>query len=225
MAETNKTPVEFLNQFEPDLFWQQHGRKIIWGVIAVLAIGVIIVQMQRQAAEHETEAAARLAQAAEPGAVSQLAHEYHGKALGAQALLRLAELHAQAGRVVDAQAAYQEFLTAYPQHPLADAAQLGQAAMLEIAGKLEEAKARYLQLAFKSSIYTGVAAKLGAARCAEALGQGKEARQLYEELTHAVAGTPWALTVAVRLAVLGRSQETMATGAGLATPIGSGMAK
>jgi len=221
MAETNKTAVELLDQFEPDLFWQQHGRKIVWGVVAVLAIGVIIVQMQRQASEHESEAATRLALATDPGVLMQLAHESQGKTLGAQALLRLAELHSQAGRLVEAQAAYQEFLTVYPHHPLADAAQLGQAATMETAGKLEEAKARYLQLAFKFNGYAVVPAKLGAARCAEALGQGKEARQLYEELTSVVAGTPWALSVAIRLDVLSRSQETGVTAVALPSPTAS----
>jgi len=113
----------------------------------------------------------------------------------------------------------------YPQHQLASAAQLGQAATMEMDGKFEEAKARYLQLASKFSGYTVVAAKLGAARCAEALGQGKEARQLYEELTPSVAGTPWALSVAIRLDVLGRSQENVASGVALPTPAGSGMVK
>lgn len=213
MAETNKTAVEFLEQFEPDLFWQQHGRKIVWGVIAVLAIAVIYVQMQRQAAEHESAAAARLSQAMDPGVLAQLAHEFQGKSLGAQALLRLAQLSSQAGRLPEAEAAYQEFLSAYPQHTLADAAQLGLATTMEAAGKLESAKARYLQLASKIGSYTTVAAKLGEARCAGALGQVKESRQLYEELAPAVAGTPWAPTIAIQLAIFGRTPEAMATGA------------
>ena len=54
-----------------------------------------------------------------------------------------------------------------------------------------------------------MAAKLGVARCAESLGQLKEAIQLYEELVPAVAGTQWAVPVAIRLDVLARSQETV----------------
>ena len=60
-------------------------------MIAVLAIGVIVVQIQRHAAERESEAAIRLAQATDPVIISQLAHEFQGKSLGAQAVLRLAE--------------------------------------------------------------------------------------------------------------------------------------
>lgn len=225
MADINKTAVEFMNQFEPDLFWQRHGRKILWGVVVVLAVGVIAVQMQRQAAEREEEAAVRLAQATDPLTLGQLASEYKGKEIGAQACLRLANLQSQAGHLPETAAAYQEFLTVYPQHPLADAAQLGQAASLEASGKLEEAKIRYLQITTRPSSYTVVAAKLGAARCAEALGQTKDAVQLYEELVPAVAGTQWAVPVAIRLDVLARSQETVVTGAGPASAMPPVMVK
>ena len=213
MADVNKTVVEFMEQFEPDLFWQAHGRKILWGVVGALAIGVIVVQMQRQATAREEEAAVRLAQTTEPMALLQLAREYKGRGVGAQAYLQLANLQSQAGHLPETMAAYQEFLTIYPHHPLVAAAQLGQAESLEASGKLEEAKLQYSQIAYRSSSYTTVAAKLGAARCAEALGQTKEAVQIYEELMPAVAGPPWAVPVAIRLDVLARSRETTAPSA------------
>ena len=219
MAEINKSAAELLTQLEPELFWQLHGRKIVWGVVAVLAAVVVVVQVQRQAADREVEAAERVAQTVDPGLLQPLAREYKGKNLGAQALLRLADVHSQAGRLTEAQAAYQEFLTVYPQHPLADSAQLGQAATLEAAGKLEDAKARYLQIVSRPNSYATVAAKLGVARCAETLGQTKEARQYYEELAPAVVGTQWALPVALRLDVLARSKEAEAAKAGATAPI------
>ena len=210
MADINKTSVKFLEQFEPDLFWQAHGRKILWGIVGVLAVGVIVVQMQRQAAEREEEATVRLGQTTEPLALLQLAREYKGKEIGAQAYLRLANLQLQTGHLPETLAAYQEFLTVYPHHPLADAAQLGQAASLEAVGKLEDAKMQYAQIATRPNSYTVIAAKLGAARCAEALGQTKEAMQLYEELAPVVAGSQWALPVTIRLDVLARSREVVA---------------
>ena len=81
-------------------------------------------------------------------------------------------------------------------------------------GKLEDAKMQYAQLATRPNSYTVLAAKLGAARCAENLGQTKEAVQLYEELMPVVAGTQWAMPVAIRLDVLARSQETAAISTG-----------
>ena len=225
MADVNKTVVEFMEQFEPDLFWQAHGRKILWGVVGALAIGVIAVQMQHQAAAREEEAAVRLAQTTEPMALLQLAREYKGRGVGAQAYLQLANLQSQAGHLPETMAAYQEFLTIYPHHPLVAAAQLGQAESLEASGKLEEAKLQYSQIAYRPSSYTTVAAKLGAARCAEALGQTKEAAQIYEELMPAVAGTPWAVPVAIRLDVLARSRETTTPSAGSAVTLPPVMVK
>jgi len=224
MAETNKTTADFLKQFEPELFWQQHGRKILWGIVAALALVLIFVKVQRKAAESENEAAARVAQATEPVTLMQLASEYKGKNIGAQALLRLADVQSHAGRSTEALKAYQEFLTVYPQHPLVDSAQLGQAETMEAAGQLEDAKARYLQMASRFSPYA-VAAKLGAARCAEALGQTKEARQLYEELVPVVGGTQRELPVVLRLDVLARSKETAVTGAVPMTAIAPELSK
>ena len=225
MAEINKSAVELLTQLEPELFWQLHGRKIVWGFVAVLAAIVVVVQVQRQAAERETESAERIAQAVEPGLLLQLAREYKGKNIGAQALLRLADVQTQAGRITEALGVYQEFLTAYPQHPLVDSAQLGQAASMESVGKLEDAKLHYLQMSARPGSYTSIAAKLGAARCAETLGQTKEARQLYEELAPVVAGTQWALPVTLRLDVLARSKETAVTSVSPVAPIASEAAK
>ena len=219
MAEINKPAVELLTQLEPEVFWQLHGRKVVWGVVAVLAAIVVVVQVQHQAAERETESAERIAQAIDPNLLQQLAREYKGKNIGAQALLRLADVQTQAGRLVEASATYQEFLTSYPQHPLVDSAQLGQAVSLESAGKVEDAKTLYLKIVGRPGSYTSVVAKMGAARCAEMLGKTKEARQLYEELAPVVAGTQWALPVTLRLDVLSRSKETDVTSVSPASPM------
>ena len=225
MAEINKPAVELLTQLEPEIFWQLHGRKVVWGFVAVLAAIVVVVQVQHQAAERETESAERIAQASDPNVLQQIAREYKGKNTGAQALLRLADVQTQAGHLAEASAAYQEFLVSYPQHPLVDSAQLGQAASLESAGTLEDAKTLYLKMAGRPGSYTSVVAKLGAARCAESLGQTKEARQLYEELAPVVVGTQWALPVALRLDVLARSKETVVTSVSPVAPIAIGASK
>jgi len=205
MAETSKQDVDFLGQFEPDVFWLKHGRKILWGVAAIAVIGILTIYQQRKAADREEEAAGRLAQANDPAALQAIAHDYPNKPMGAQALLRLGELHYAGGRLTEAATAYQEVVTRFPNNPLADAARLSQVAVIESQGDFAGAKTQYLQLASRPGSYLAVAAKVGAARCAEALGQTKEAQQLYEELFLAVRGTAWEGTVFVRRAVLTRS--------------------
>lgn len=205
MAETSKQDVEFLQQFEPDVFWVKHGRKILWGGAAVVVIGILAVYQQRRAADLEEDAASRLAAANDPSSLQTIAREYPTQAIGAQALLRLGELHFEAGRLPEAAAAYQDVVTRFPSNPLAEPARLSLIAVVEAQGNFEAAKTQYLQLAGRQPSYLTVAAKIGAARCAEALGQAKEAQQLYEELIPIVRGTAWEGTVLVRRAVVTRS--------------------
>src|SRR5436309_8253147 len=107
MAETNKQDLEFLKQFEPDVFWQQHGKKITTGVAVAALIGLFFYFRQKNAAERVESASAQLATARDSGTMQRLAQEFRGQSIGAQALLRLAQGEAQAGRHKEAAAAFQ----------------------------------------------------------------------------------------------------------------------
>jgi len=208
VAESTKQDFEFLQQFEPDVFWQQHGKKIMAAVAVVVAVGLIAYYRQQQAVEQEQLAATRLAQASDTGTLRQLAQEFRGKGLAAQALMRLAEAESQAGKYKEAAAAYQEFLGMFPNHSLVASAQLGLAVAQEAQGNFELAKGQYEQLVnARPNSYTVVAAKLGAARCAEALGQTKEALQRYEEVKPVIQSSAWETEVGVRYLVLSRMTE------------------
>jgi TolA-binding protein len=203
--------LDFLKQFEPDVFWQQHGRKILWGVGIVLAIVLVVVWRQRQAAREETEAAMRLATAGDAASLSRIIQDYRGKEVAAQAAFRLAGLQFQQGNYPAAGEAYQSFLTQFPNHPLRESAQLGLAIVQEAEGNFEGAKTQYHQIvAEHPNGYTSVAARMGEARCAEALGQVKEARQMYEELLAMTQNSPWQAEAYLRWTVLSRSPEAAA---------------
>jgi TolA-binding protein len=207
VAEPNKQDAAFLQQFEPDVFWQKHGKKILTGLAAVVAVGLGVYYWQRQAAEREEAAAAQLATASDPTSLQRLAQEFAGKPIGAQALLRLAEMNMQQGRNKEAADAFQSFLSQFPGHPMTESAQLGLVVVQESAGDFQGAKAQYQQILLgHPSGYTAIAAKLGAARCAEALGLTKEALQAYEELRPVIRGSPWETEVNLRYMVLARSQ-------------------
>jgi TolA-binding protein len=223
VSETSKQDVDFLQQFEPDVFWQQHGKKIITGVAVVVLIGLAAFYWQKQAAEQEEAAAAQLAVATDPSALQKLAQDYRGKPIGAQALLRLAELDGQTGRFKEAGEAYQSFLNQYPNHAMTESAQLGLAVVQEAQGDFQGAKTQYQQILLAHpSGYAAIAAKLGMARCSEGLGQTKEAMQIYEELRPAVRGLPWETEVYLRSMVLTRTllaTPTPTTNAPAAAPV------
>jgi TolA-binding protein len=144
-----------------------------------------------------------------PGALQQIAQEFSGQGLAAQALLRLADIEFRAGRYKEAGEAYQQFLTGFANHTLADSAQLGLAQVQEAQGNFAAARTQYQQVAsLHPNGYTAIAARVGAARCTESLGQKNEARQLYEELRPIVQGSGLETEVFLRYLVLSRSVES-----------------
>lgn len=208
MTETNtdkKISFGDFEQFEPDLFWQEHGRKIIWATAAVLAIGLVAYLWQQQRLQEADAALSKLSQATDAAALQSIVQAYSGTEVAAAALLRLADIHFHENRFSEAAAAYQQFLDKYPKHPFADSARLGLAAIQEATGNFDGARTLYTQLASANpNGYAAVAAKLGAARCTELLGQPHEARQAYNEVMAADKAGGWQSEAFLRWTVLGR---------------------
>jgi tetratricopeptide (TPR) repeat protein len=206
MDGTSKSTIS--DQFEPDVFWEQHRGKIIPALIAVLAVGLVVFYRQRQVAEREQHAAASLAQATDVRSLEGIVQSYPRSEVAAQALLRIADMHFQAGRYNEAGTAYQGFANDFSRHPLIQSALLGLAAVQEAQGDLEDAKGQYLRIV--STYPKGYAvgsARMGAARCAEALGRIKEARQAYEEFLPTAQGSAWQAEAYLRWVVLAREHK------------------
>jgi predicted negative regulator of RcsB-dependent stress response len=204
-----QTPVEkpefSLENFEPDVFWKEHGRQITWGIAIALFLGLVAYLYQLQTAQKAEAAATRLAEAQTPDDLEKIIKANFSPEISAQALLRLADLQFQQGKYAQADSTYKQFLSAYPQHTLADAARLGLASVLEAEGKYNEARQEYNTLAGKRQSFTSLSARIGYARCTELLGDTKEARKLYEELMPVVQNTAWQNVVYMRWMVLGRN--------------------
>ncbi len=204
-ANTKQTDFRFSQQFEPDVFWEQHSRQVLGGLLAVIAIGLVIFYWQRHTTRQAEEAAQRLATAHDAGTLQAIIHDYPGKEAATQAELRLADLQFRQGQYVEAGKQYQAFLDQFPQNSLAPSAQLGLAAIQEAQGNFQKARQQYERLAAVSADnYTALLAKQGAARCAEAMGQLKEARQMYEELMAQAQGTPLQGEAYLRAAIIDR---------------------
>jgi len=205
VTETNKIKFSDFEQFEPDLFWQEHGRKIIWATAAALAIGLVAYLWQQQRLQEADAASAKLAQATDAASLQQIVQNYPSTDVATAALIRLADLHFREGRYQEAAAAYQQFLEKYPKHFLADAARLGLAAIQEAVNNFDGARSLYSQLVSANpNGYVVVAAKLGVARCMELLGQPNEARQAYNEVMASDKAGAWQGEAFFRWTVLGR---------------------
>lgn len=216
MAETSQTD-SYLQQFEPNVYWQKNSRKIVWGVVAVLTVGVFAYLWQWKQNQQAEAAATKLAAARDIPSLEVVIKDFPGQEVAAQALLRLADMQYSAGRYTDAGSSYQKFLKDFPNHPLAEGAQFGLATVAEAQGQYEQARTQYNSMASGRS-YVAVGARLGVARCTELLGQVKEARQLYEELMASVQGTPWQAEAYMRYTVLGRELPKPTAPTAPATP-------
>lgn len=203
--ETKKTWMEDLEQFEPDLFWENHRHKILYGTVALLVIFGIAFFWQNQRSQAQERAAARLAQAADVSALQQLIQEYPKNDITTPALLKLGDLNYRAKQYVEAVAAYEKLLASFPTHALADGARLGLAAVKEAQGSFEEARGLYQQIVGSNpNGYAALSARMGIARTTELLGQKKEARQLYEEVLMLAQGSSRQQEAFIRWTVLGR---------------------
>jgi tetratricopeptide (TPR) repeat protein len=219
VTDENKIKFSDFEQFEPDLFWQEHGRKIIWATVAALAVGLVAYFWQQQRLQEADAASAKLSQAADAAALQQIVQSYPNTDIAAAALIRLADVHYREGRYQEAATAYQQFLEKHPKHLLADAARLGLAAIQEAVGNFDGARSLYTQLASANpNGYAVGAAKLGAARCTELLGQPNEARQAYNEVMASDKAGAWQGEAFFRWTVLGRLTAKPATPQAVATP-------
>ncbi len=205
MAIEPKADMSFMEQFEPDLFWQQHGKKVMAGLVAVAVVGLAVLGWQRQKAAEEQQIAKWLAEANDVPSLAALANGQAGKETGAQALLRMADLQFKQNQIAEATSSYRKFLDMYPRHALVGSAQLGLAACLETQGNLDGALAEYKRIVDLSPTgYASLSARVGMARCLEAKGEFKQARQIYEELMSSGIGISQQTPLYLRWVSLGR---------------------
>jgi hypothetical protein len=207
VAEKSKFDIRITDEFDIELFWKQHGSKIVYAALGLLAVAIAAYVWQQRAAERAEQLSSTLASATDPQRLEQIIRENPGKQPAAQAMLRLADLQFQQGRYADAAGTYKRFADEFSQHPLKQTALLGEATAQEALGNLDAAKSLYNELLkAHPQGYAANAAKMGLARCAEAQGQFKEARQLYEELMAAGQSAGWQQQAYTRWVVLGREQ-------------------
>ena len=205
MAAGTPDDLRITDQFDFEVFWEKHGKQVTGAVIAIAALGLILLYWQHQATSRAEEAANSLAHAADSTALQTIARDYPKSPAAAEALARLADLLYRNNRYTDAVNIYEKLIRDYPDHPLAMSSKLGLAAAQEGQGNFEAAKAQYQQIiSTDPRSYIANAAKMGLARCQEMQGQKKEALQLYEELLAGGRNTPWFEQAYLRSVVLSR---------------------
>lgn len=169
--------------FEPELFWEEHGRKfILAGVLLVLAL--VSYAIYEFTTRQRTEAAgALLATGAKPEDYRKLIDTYPGTVAAGNAHLLLANLLRDESKFDEAAALLRSFTEKYPKHPLIHAGWLSLAESLATQGKAEEALGTYGQIPAKfPESHSAPLAMIEQANLLRSQGKTDEARRAYENL-------------------------------------------
>src|SRR6266850_1947215 len=192
MARDAQDDLRITNQFDFEVFWAEHGKRITTAVVAIGILGLVLLYWRRQSSTQGEQAADSLARATDVALLEQVVRDFPKSPVAAEALSRLADVYYQNGKYAEAASTYERIARDYPSHPLAESAKLSLAEVLEAQGNLDGASAQYLQIVNSNpNSYVANAARMGLARCFVAQGRKKEARQIYEEMLAAGQNSPW----------------------------------
>ncbi len=130
----------------------------------------------------------------------KIADDYPGTRGGERALLIAGGILFDNGKFDQSKAAFDKFMTLYPESSLANQAQLGIAASLEAAGKNDEAAKRYDDLIKHHATDSTIPqAKSALARLYVSLNKPEQAMRLYEELAKGNNNDTWSAEAGIQL--------------------------
>jgi len=190
--QTQDAPTDFLIKFWP-WFEANRQRLIVTSVAAVIVLFVwyFIATQREQKAVNAGQAYTQLQLTLPPNPTVQqvadgflkIASQYSGTIAAERAQLQAAAVLFSAARYPDAQATFQQFLSANSGSSLAAAAQLGVAACLESQNKLADAAAAYsLVVTSHPDSTEALPAKFSLGRVFEAQGKFSEAANYYQQV-------------------------------------------
>jgi TolA-binding protein len=178
------------------LAWYDKNKKqVVYGVVGVVALGLVVWFILWQKAEKEREAGQALSNLSLPQMTPQgpkphtaedflsVAGKYANTSAGAQALLRGAGTLFADGKYAEALAQFQKFTAQYRDNQFLGQAMLGIAASLEGQGKPVEATEAYRTLVERHpNDSVTPQAKFALARLYESQNKPEMAKPLYEDL-------------------------------------------
>lgn len=184
-------------------FFEEYKSQILMGTAAVVLLlgGYAIWQItSMNAREAAINAYAEARTAKEFAAVAE---DHRGQRVAANALIQLSALLREEGNISDSDAALQNVLDHYPDHPLVAGALLGLAANREAAGEPDAAIEIYRQIPAKyAGSYAAPLARLAEARLLARDGKVEEAAIVYEDVVTSYPNTPAAMIARSEIAQL-----------------------
>jgi TolA-binding protein len=203
-----RRPLDFVPASDPalemtstDLFWQEHWKKFVAGLAAVVVAILIAGAWMLYSAHVRSSAEALYSVAGTPEAWREVAAQYPGSIPAGNALLRLAVSYRAEGKIEEAAGELESFTSRYSGHPLIGAAYLALGGVREMQGNTEAALDAYRTSSGSyPKAYTAALALLAEAKLIAAQGAEGEARAILESVSVSYPGTPAAMVAAAEVA-------------------------
>lgn len=192
-----------LEMSDSDLFWQEHWKKFVWGLVGVVALILAAGAWKFRTAATLSAAEALYSTAAGPAAWREVAQKYPGTVPAGNAQVRVAGFLQSAGDLPAAVAEWETFLAAQPGHPLAGAAWLTLGELRQTQGNRDGALEAYRTASSRyQTSYAAPLALIAEANLLKAQGSVGEARAVLESVGSLHPGTPASMIAAGELARL-----------------------
>ncbi len=161
------------------------------GIGMALAVLIVFNYLTDKKSTAESDASSMLSAASGPPDLEAIVSDYPDTSTAPLALLHLASINFKNANFPVASEKYSDFLSAYPEHVFAGAAELGRVHCLESLGKLEDALESYRTFAAANeNHYLMAQAVMGEGRTLEQLGRFEDATSVYEAYISAHPDVP-----------------------------------
>jgi len=192
-----------LEMSDSDLFWQEHWKKFVWGLIGVVALILIVGAWKFWTAATLTSAEALYSTANGAEVWREVVRKYPRTVPAGNAQIRLAESLRETGDVSAAAGELENLLAAQPEHPLVGAAWLTLGELRQIQGNNDGALEAYRNASSREKTsYAAPLALLAEANLLATRGSVGEARAVLQSVGSLHPGTPAAMVAEAELARL-----------------------
>lgn len=186
---------------DSDLFWQEHWKKFVWGLLGLVALILAVGAWKLWSATTLSAAESLYSTANGAEAWREVAQKYPGTVPAGNAQIRLAESLRQGGELPAAAGELESLLASQPEHPLAGTVWLTLGELRQIQGNTDGALEAYRSASsgHKTS-YAAPLALLAEANLLRVRGSEGEARAVLQSIGSLHPGTPAAMVAEAELA-------------------------
>ena len=189
---------------DSDLFWQEHWKKFVAGLVALVVLILAVGAWKFWSAHRLSSAEALYSSASNPDAWRAVVRQYPGTVPAGNAQLRLAESLRAGGDMAAAAGELENLLKSQPAHPLAGAAWLTLGELRQAQGDNAAALEAYRTASGRYSVsYAAPLALLAEAKLLQEQGAPGEARAVLQSIGSLHPDTPAAMVAGAELARAG----------------------